>query len=205
MAFQPVPDTARFAVVMDDSVATLFVNVLYFRRVGSWGLPELQDGATTLATVWVNDVLPLLAPGVRFIRVEARGERAQSDVSFQLVPESPPVSTRAGQSLPFQAAFCVTHLTGLTGRANRGRTYFGPLSEADQGAGILNQPVANAFVGAMNTVRTQMAAQDWQHVVVSRFLNGVRRTTAATVPIIGYRYYDLVIDTQRRRQLGRGS
>ena len=92
MAFQPVPDTARFAVVMDDSASDLFVNVFYFRRAGSWGLPELQTGATTLATAWVNDVLPLLMQFTRFIRVEARGERAQSParnrttISFRYSP-----------------------------------------------------------------------------------------------------------------------
>jgi len=204
MAFQPVPDTARFAVVMDDSAASLFVNVLYFRRAGSWGLPELENATATLSASWVNDILPLLAGGVRYVRIEARGERAQSDVSYQRVPPTPPVSQRAGEALPFQIAFCVTHLTGLTGRANRGRTYFGPLSENDQAFGLLSQPVANAFVASLNSIRDLMGAQGWQHVVVSRYLNRVRRATAATVPIIGYRYYDLVLDTQRRRQLGRG-
>ena len=73
MTFQPVPDVARFAVVMDDSAADQFVNVFYFRRTGSWGLAELEQGATTLAQVWVNDVLPLLMRFTRFIRIEARG------------------------------------------------------------------------------------------------------------------------------------
>ena len=204
MAFQPVPDTARFAVVMDDSASDLFVNVLYFRRTGSWGLPELQAGATTLATAWVNDVLPLLMQFTRFVRVEARGERAPTDVSFQLVPATPPVSTRAGEGLPYHVSFCVTHLTGLTGRANRGRTYFGPLSENDQAYSLLNQPIANAFVASLNSIRSLMAAQGWEHVVVSRFLDKVKRAQAATIPVIGYRYYDLVLDTQRRRQRGRG-
>jgi len=204
MAFQPVPDTARFAIVMDDSASDLFVNVLYFRRTGQWGLPELTQGATTLATAWVNDVLPLLMQFTRFVRVEARGERAQTDVSYQLVPATPPVSQRGGDGLPYHVAFCVTHLTGLTGRANRGRTYFGPLSEADQQYSLLNAPVANSFVASLNSIRTLMAAQGWEHVVVSRFLNRVRRTQAATIPVIGYRYYDLVLDTQRRRQRGRG-
>lgn len=205
MAFQRVPDTARFAVVMDDSAATLFVNVLYFRRTGLWGRPELEQGATTLATAWVNDVLPFLAGGVRFLRIEARGERDQTDVSFQLVPASPPVSSRAGDSLPFQVAFCVTHLTGLTGRYNRGRTYFGPLSEADQAAGFLSIPVANAFVASLNSIRSLMSAQNWEHVVVSRYLNRVRRTEGVATPVVGYRYYDRVLDTQRRRQVGKGS
>jgi hypothetical protein len=205
MAFQPVPNTARFAVVMDDSATDLFVNVFYFRRSGSWGLPELQAGATTLATAWQNDVLPLLMRYTRLVRVEARGERAQTDVSFQLALATPPVSNRAGDGLPYHVAFCVTHLTGLTGRANRGRTYFGPLSENDQNFGILSGPVADAFVACLNSIRSLMAAQGWEHVVVSRVFNRVRRDEGVTIPVIGYRYYDVVLDTQRRRQRGRGT
>ena len=205
MAFQPVPNVARFAVVMDDSAADQFVNVLYFRRTGQWGLPELEQGATTLAQVWVNDVLPLLMRFTRFVRIEARGERSQTDVSYQLVPANPPVSTRPGDGLPYYVAFCVTHLTGLTGRYNRGRTYFGPLSEDDQNYNILAVGVANAFVAALNTVRSQMAAQGWEHVVVSRVFNRARRAEGVATPVIGYRYYDLVLDTQRSRKRGQGS
>jgi len=205
MAFQPVPDVARFAVVMDDSAAEQFVNVFYFRRTGQWGLPELAAGAGRLAQIWVNDVLPFLAGGVRLLRVEARGERSQSDVAFQHVPPSPPASTRTGDSLPFQVAFCVTHVSGLTGRANRGRTYFGPLSEADQAGGLLATPVANAFVAALNSMRNLMNSEGWEHVIVSRFLNRQRRAQGVAIPVISYRYYDRVLDTQRSRRRGTGS
>jgi hypothetical protein len=204
MAFQVVPDTARFAVVMDDSASDLFVNVFYFRRTGQWGRPELEAGATTLATAWINDVLPLLMRFTRFVRLEARGERSQTDVSYQFVPTNPPASNRAGDGLPYHVAFCVTHLTGLTGRSNRGRTYFGPLSENDQNFGLLSAPVANAFVASLNSIRSLMAAQGWEHVVVSRVFNRVRRAEGVTIPVVGYRYYDLVLDTQRSRQRGRG-
>jgi hypothetical protein len=205
MAFQPVPGVARFAVVMDDSEEDQFVNVFYFRRAGQWGLPELQQGASVLAQLWTNDVLPYLMRFTRLLRVEARGERAQTDVSFQFVPPSRPVSNRAGEGLPYQIAFCVTHLTGFTGRYNRGRTYFGPLSENDQDYGLLLPAVADAFVSALSSMRTLMSDVGWEHVVVSRFFNRVRRAEGVATPVVGYRYYDLVLDTQRRRQRGRGS
>jgi hypothetical protein len=96
-------------------------------------------------------------------------------------------------------------LTGLTGRYNRGRTYFGPLSENDQNNNILAGPVANAFVASLNTIRSQMANQGWEHVVVSRYFNKVRRAEGVATPVIGYRYYDVVLDTQRSRKRGRGS
>jgi hypothetical protein len=50
-----------------------------------------------------------------------------------------------------------------------------------------------------------MANQGWEHVVVSRVFNRVRRTEGVATPVIGYRYYDLVLDTQRSRKRGQGS
>lgn len=99
----------------------------------------------------------------------------------------------------------MTHLTGFTGRYNRGRTYFGPLSENDQDYGLLLPAVADAFVSALSLMRTLMSDVGWEHVVVSRFFNRVRRAEGVATPVVGYRYYDLVLDTQRRRQRGRGS
>jgi len=41
--------------------------------------------------------------------------------------------------------------------------------------------------------------------VVSRVRNKVRLPVAVTVDVIGYKYTDQIVDTQRRRQVGRGS
>jgi len=54
-------------------------------------------------------------------------------------------------------------------------------------------------------IRNVMSNAGWQHVVVSRVRNKARLPVAITVPVIGYRYTDRVIDTQRRRKLGVGS
>jgi hypothetical protein len=205
MAFQPVPDTARFAVVHQSGVGDDVVNVLYFRRPGQWGLPELEAAAQTLATVWVNDVMIHLSTEVSLRRIQARGERVQDDVSFEYVLPSPVAGSRSGQAVPFQCAFCVTHLTGFVGRSNRGRTYFGYIAEADNNNGLLDVARANGLRNGLASVRNIMANAGWTHVVVSRIRNKVRLSTAVTVPVIGYKYTDLIIDTQRRRRLNLGS
>jgi len=205
MAFQPVPDTARFAIVHQSGVGDEVVNVLYFRRQGNWGLPELEAAAQTLATVWVNDIMTNLSSETRLQRVQARGERVQDDVSFEFVLPSPAAGTRPGESVPFQCAFCVTHLTGLVGRSNRGRTYFGYISEADNNNGLLAVARANGLRNGLVSVRNVMANAGWTHVVVSRVRNKTRLPVAVTVPVIGYKYTDLIIDTQRRRRLNLGS
>jgi hypothetical protein len=99
----------------------------------------------------------------------------------------------------------VTHITGLTGRANRGRTYFGLLAESDAADGFLAQGRANGLRNGLVAVRNIMGNAGWTHVVVSRVRNKVRLPTAITVDVIGYKYADQIIDTQRRRRVGRGS
>jgi hypothetical protein len=205
MAFQPVPDTARFALVHQSPTGDALINVLYFRRSGQWGLQELETAAQTLATAWVNEVLPNLSVNTSFRRVQARGERVQDDVSFEYVLDPPVSGLRGGEPVPYQCSFCVTHLTGLTGRFNRGRTFFGYLSELDNDAGLIAVARATGLRNGLVGVRTVMGAAGWTHVVVSRIRNKVRLPVAATVPVIGYKYTDLIIDTQRRRRLGQGA
>jgi hypothetical protein len=205
MAFQPVPDTARFAIVHQSSTGDDVINVLYFRRQGAWGLQELSAAAQTLATVWTNDVMPHLSFGTYLHRVQARGERVVDDVSFEFALSSPVAGGRTGDPLPYQCSFCVTHLTGLVGRYNRGRTYFGYLSEIDVGSGLISVARANGLRDGLGSVRNIMSNSGWTHVVVSRVRNRVRLPTAVTVDVIGYKYTDLLVDTQRRRVLGRGS
>lgn len=205
MAFQPVPDTARFALVHQSPTSDTLINVLYFRRTGQWGLQELEAAAQTLATAWANDVLPHLSVNTSFRRVQARGERVQDDVSFEYVVDPPLSGLRPGEPVPYQCSFCVTHLTGLVGRSNRGRTFFGYLSEQDNDAGLITVARATGLRNGLAGVRTVMAAAGWTHVVVSRIRNRQRLNVAVTVPVIGYKYTDLVIDTQRRRRLGQGA
>lgn len=199
MTFQPVPDTARFALVHDDSAALLAINVLYFRNPTQWGLPELITACNTLRDAWVAQVMPLMVQGARLLRVEARGERGQTDVAYQLALNPPAGGSVGSDSLPFQCSFCVTHLSGFTGRSARGRTYFPFIPESAQVAGILNPGVAEQYVGALEYIRDQMADIGWTHVIVSRFSDKVKRATAETLPVIGYRARDTEIDTQRRR------
>jgi len=181
------------------------VNVLYFTRVGDWGIPELGQACQALASAWVNDVMTSLSSRTTFVRIEARGERAQDDVSFEFVPPGPVNGQRGGDPLPPQCCFCVTHLTGFAGRSNRGRTYFGMLSKNDVAFGQLDEALAIGLRNGLQSVRNIMNSIGWFHVVVSRVRNRVRLPVAQTVEVIGYKYTDLVVDTQRRRGVGRGS
>lgn len=199
MAFQPVDDTARFAMVHDDSGSVNAINVLYFRNQTAWGLTELGTAVSTLVGLWTANVVPLLSQGTRFLRIEARGERTQVDVSFQLQVTPAATGGVGGEALPLQCSLCVTHLSGYTGRSARGRTYFAFLPEEKGAGGLLYPNYADQFVTALETIRTQMSALGWTHVIVSRYSNKVKRPTALTLEVLGYRLRDREVDTQRRR------
>jgi len=206
MAFQPVPDVARVAIIHSNgSLPDQIVNVFYFRRTGQWGLPDIEQLADTFKTLWANNIMPSLASQTQLRRVEVRGERAQVDVSYQLAVVPVIAGGDNSDPLPPQVAFCITHITGLTGRSRRGRTYFGMFGEGSVSNGFLSQQRINALLNGLGNIRTTLADAGWVHVVVSRVENRQRLPVAATYPVIGYRSYDGVVDTQRRRAIGRGS
>lgn len=203
MAFQPAPDCARVAVVQTHITSEL-VNVFHFRRTGQWGLPELNDLVIAVATAWVNDIMTHLSGNNALIRVEGRGLRAQNDVSTEYVLPQPVVGGRPGEGLPANVSFCVTHLTGLAGRSNRGRTYFGALAEADTVGDFFQTARANALRDGLNSVRNAASQAGWTMVVLSRYSGKQLRPQAIPIEVIGFRYRDTIVDSQRRRLSRRG-
>lgn len=204
MPFQPVPDTAKVAVVATYLVSDV-VNTFHFKRSGSWGASELEDLVGAVAAAWVASVMPSLSANMALRRIESRGLRSDGDVAVEFV-FSPVVSGgRGGDSLPGSIAFAVTHLTGLAGRSYRGRTFFGGLAEADVSGDLLDAGRADALRNGLESVRQQASAQGWTMVVVSRTNNRTPRAQGLTIPVTGFRWRDRIVDSQRRRLTGRGS
>lgn len=204
MAFQPAPDCAKIAVVQTHITSDI-VNVLHFRRQGQWGLPELDALITAVGTAWVNDIMPHLSANNALVRIEGRGLRGQFDVSSEYVLPTPVVGGRPGEGLPANVSFCVTHLTGLAGRSNRGRTYFGALAEADTVGDFIAVARAGALRDGLNSVRSAASQQGWTMVVLSRYANKQLRAQALPIDVIGFRYRDTIVDSQRRRLSRRGA
>lgn len=204
MPFQPVPAAAKVAVVTTTGFTTL-VNTFHFTHAEPWGLPELQVLVLTVGAAWVNDVMPFLSQDQVLSRVEGRGLRGQDDVSAEYVPPTPVSGGDGSPALPGNVAFAVTHLTGLAGRSNRGRTFFGLLTESQVTGDLISQVRANSLKGGLESIKAAAAAEGWAMVVVSRYQNKVLRPTGVTIPVIGFRYRDRIVDSQRTRLVGRGS
>ena len=203
MAFVPIPETAKVAVV-HSRAGEQMVNVLYFRRAGSWGATELQQLADTVRDAWAVNPVNGLSQSVQFLRVEARGMRAQADITTTSIVSPAVFGGDGSPALPGNVAFCVTHVTGLTGRSNRGRTYFGGIGESKISGDTIQQAFADYLVNSLLALRNAVTGIGWEHVVVSLYNNRQPRATGVTIPVTGYRYADRTLDSQRRRLRGRG-
>lgn len=203
MPFIPIPETAKCAVVQSRA-GELMVNVFYFQRAGTWGLTELQQLSDAVRDSWSANIMDVLNQSVQFLRVESRGMRAQADITTTSIVSPARFGEDTSPALPGNVAFCVTHTTGLTGRSNRGRTYFGGLGEARVSGDTILQPIADILVSYLFALRSAAAAVGWEHVVVSLYSNNAPRATGVTIPVTGYRYADRTLDSQRRRLRGRG-
>lgn len=118
------------------------------------------------------------------------------------------VGASATEMLPPQVAVIYTLSTLVKGRSYRGRFYLPGPTEEDAGAGTLT----GAAVTKYQTIPTNMLAvfgpsgsnADWQMVVISRYLNHVKRGTPVGTAVTAITI-DTVLRTQRRRVSGVGA
>lgn len=203
MAFQPVPDCAKLAIVQSRAGEQM-VNILHATRSGQWGNTELDALAGAVLNQWAAGMMPYLSQTVQLLRVEARGLRAQADVFTTAIPTQAVFGGYTASPMPGNVAFCLTLSTGLTGRANRGRLYIGGLHEAAISGDTMLQTFADAFRNELSALLNEIRNAGWTPVVVSRRLNGQPRNPPATIEITSVRYADRTLDSQRRRLRGRG-
>lgn len=111
----------------------------------------------------------------------------------------------ASSALPSSNCLTVTFLTNVRGRSWRGRNYVSGIPSSSSDDNAVTEAWADALVGAYNALNTYVSEVACQHVIVSHYSGGLPRNSGVTVPVTGYRYHDLNIDSQRRRLNGRGS
>lgn len=108
---------------------------------------------------------------------------------------------------PPQDAAVITWRTDGLGRAYRGRSYIPYIPESMQSLGTL----AGAFTTALTAFADNVMAfygpggtyASFEFVVISRYLNKVKRVTPVGTPVTSYTVRPTVF-TQRRRQIGKG-
>jgi hypothetical protein len=209
MPFIPALNTARVSVIQTWHNQQV-QNVYHVQRGGAWDLAALN----TLAEVfidWMNeDLAPILSTDIQFQSIIARDltteEAAGVEVAF------PPLSggdVAVGGSVPGNVTVAVKHVTGLTGRSRRGRSFLAGMPNGALVGNTINEGLQDAIQAAFTELLGDVTAAGFEWVVAS-FYHGTNpdgsptpRATAVMTPVTSVTV-DPNLDSQRRRLNGRG-
>lgn len=217
MAFIPAENTAQVRVVqsLHSQVVT---NTFYVQKNSEWGTADLQALADIFISWWNDDLSDNLSFNIGLQKVAARSMQVEDGAGVEV--QAPPLSVGLGlgQALPGNVALVIKHVTGLTGRNRRGRTYVAGLQETTVDGNNVPDAFRDLMVQAFGDLRNRLIAVAYNHVVAS-FYDGtalvpdgtgqiirrpVPRATALLTPVEAYTA-DVWTDSQRKRLTGRGN
>lgn len=102
-------------------------------------------------------------------------------------------------SMPNSVSFAISFRTAGRGRSSRGRNYFCGLTESQVAGNTVAPSVVAALQAAYAAFLATVDATVYTWVVVSRFADGLPRTTGLTQPVTSVVITDSTVDSQRRR------
>lgn len=212
MAFQEVPDTASFRVLMvQTNTLVQMVNTIYVRNtVLGWTNTHLATTGAVIGDAWRDEVMPELQNTVTLDAVEC--EDQGEEFGNQQRVEYNTAGSVAGTPLTLAAAI-FTKLNGDGGSApRRGGLYISGFGEADLTIDTWDSTRTANIQAALQAISSALAAQAngdaW--VIVSRFSKSAvptpphKRTVAVTNTIASFDTKEFLA-TQRDRRTGIGS
>lgn len=143
-----------------------------------------------------------LPQGCESVGLEVKALHDQIAPIYTRPPDPPINGAYGGYLLPRNASFAVRFDTGLTGRSQHGRLYIPCLSTemcTDNSHSHISQATAEAWCDKLDTLQLQFRTYDIDIVVTSYRTNNAWREIASNSEVIGFSYYNLLVDSQRRR------
>lgn len=101
-------------------------------------------------------------------------------------------------------AFCLTLRTNKRGRSYRGRWYAGGFTRLAVNDSAISPSFAVSLRTSLTAMKTLAEGVGCTWSVLSKRANGAFRTSGVLTPITSVGWYDLTVDSQRRRLPGRG-
>lgn len=206
MAYQRVPETAEVSVFYDFAGQEV-VNTYHARYTGGYSQADLDALALNVDFTPVSALLADQSLRISYVRTDVRGLDSEFDLTAT-DNSSAGAGGVAAEALPTDTAFCVTRLSGLTGRSARGRVYIPgiPTTYLQTGAGntgLISVAAANAYLSHVELFRATLSfPANAQAVIVSRYHNGTKRAEAVTFDWTSSQYKDRILDhrASRKRQ-----
>lgn len=203
MAYQRVAKTAEISVIFG-RVGYEFRNTYHAEFGGNYAQGDL-DSLASAVDAQANNLMSDISGNVEYIRTDVRGLDSEFDLT-STNNTGAKTGDVGSNTFPFNVAFCVQKLSGLTGRSARGRVYIGgiPVSYQATGAGSdkneITSAAAAAYVAHVDAIRTAIEAIGaWNAVIVSRYHNGSKRAEGVTFQWTVTQAKDDKLDTMRTR------
>jgi hypothetical protein len=173
------------------------VNVWHVFQDGTTPDPvELETVAGTFQTGY-GGIVTLLSDQLFINNIKVRWLGATTGPETELFITPGLQGGSASPGLPGGTAFCIRLRTGSPGRSNRGRKYFSGLTEAVVSGNQVGSGFAGDLAAAVNDLQQALIVEGWQLAIAS-----YTNATIALVSDIGF--FDLNVDSMRRRLAGRG-
>lgn len=205
MPFVPVPDTLM-AELRFISQGQKIENTLYFQGSAGVSASLASDLGDALISWWDTQFQPITSDTMALVEVFLTDLSDATSFTVSDTAGLPNAGASTTEPLPANVAHCVSFRTAQRGRSARGRNYIAGMTEADTNGSLISSTIVADHVTAYTILLGAgafVAGLEW--VVVSRFHNGVARTTGLAIPVTNVLSVDAVVDSQRRRLPGRGA
>lgn len=203
MPFVPAANCAEIAICYNEFDQQI-QNVFHVKRSTPFDLEGLAAAAELFQGWQEDDIAPLQSSSVGCSLIIARALDTATSPSIEYTTGLPVVGGQTTDpGLPANVTVAVKWITGLRGRAYRGRTFHIGLCEGMVSGNKVNESPAAAILAAYQTLLSIIGLSNMQLVVLSKYVDGAARTTAVATPIISCSV-DEWVDSQRRRLTGRG-
>lgn len=202
--FIPFANCAE-AVVFGTLASQQVVLTSGVRKGSAFAGSDLDDIADIFAQWASTQLLPILSDDLTIVSTKVTDLTTQFSpvaVSVSLLPASGSVS---GIPVPNNVAAVMSFATEQRGRPFRGRNYIPGVPSTDlQTTTEFTATFVSDLVLVYQTLGNDLSSAGFDHVVLSRQENGVRRTVGVATRINNY-LGRTPIGTQRRRVIGHGS
>lgn len=197
LPYQPVPDTAKVVFHgTTGAAARPWSFGLHFRKIGF----VQADLATLVAYLqtWANDLMGAGTwTGYHIVRIVGTDLGAVDGSKAEWTGD---ISGDDGTATPRGMGEALVMSMNAAGRGkwNQGRVYLPLLVEGATDEYDVTSGTVSDYEGDFDKLLTDLPA-GWALVIVSRYLNGARRTTAVAADVVSIGVKSTVIGSQRRR------
>lgn len=202
--FIPAPNMASVELIYSVGGVTC-ENVFHVRKAAPFSLSDLQALRGVVDT-WDNATWKgARSNACTLNRIKTKALDAPDSPFEDYFLAAPRAGTRASGTLSNNVSWCIKLASNSSGRSARGRWYMVGLSgDSVSSPTGMNTIVANAFIGYLVTLKSNLAAAGYTMCITSYRTDKAWRAEAVYYDVANIVAVDYNIDSMRRRLAGRG-